>query len=51
MSREDLKEIVVKVVERLQQEQDAPSTGCTFKDSCGVDTCDATSLYAIGEEG
>lgn len=54
MSREDLKDIIKRVIESLQQEQndgDSPSTACLFYDKPPCDNCDATTKYAIGEEG
>jgi len=54
MSRKDLKDIIARVIVRLENE--APSTSCIFSDhSCDTcdtcDTCDYTTRYAIGEEG
>lgn len=48
MSREDLKEIIGRVLVRLQDE--APKPACIWADN-PCDTCDATTRYAIGEEG
>lgn len=48
MSRDELKEIIRRVIVRMQQEEPphSPLPGCTFNDNC-----DATTLYAVGEEG
>ncbi len=50
MSREDLKDIISRVLDRLQNE--APTPACLFGDqpSCD-DNCDMTTRYAVGEEG
>jgi hypothetical protein len=42
MSREDLKDIIARVLDRL-----APTPACVYGDA----PCDATTRYAIGEEG
>ena len=50
MSRNELKEIIARVIVRLENE--APKPGCIFGDcdnSC--DACDVTTYYAVGEEG
>lgn len=51
MSREDLKEIISRVVARLEEE--APKPACFFSDNpCDqCDECDITTFYAVGEEG
>ena len=46
MTREDLKEIITRVLERIQDDEEAPKPACLFGD-----TCDATTRYAVGEEG
>jgi hypothetical protein len=48
MSREDLKDIIARVVDRLQTE--APKPACIFGDNCD-NSCDVTTYYAVGEEG
>ncbi len=48
MSREDLKDIISRVLDRLQNE--APQPACLFADS-PCDSCDVTTRYAVGEEG
>ncbi len=49
MTREELKEIIRRVFERLQEEpEDAPAPACIFKDQ--PDPCDVTTYYAVGEE-
>ncbi|MCU0692086.1 MAG: hypothetical protein MUF54_11850 [Polyangiaceae bacterium] len=47
MSREDLKDIIARVVDRLQTE--APKPACLMGDGCD-NPCDTTTRYAIGEE-
>jgi hypothetical protein len=47
MNREELKEIIGRIVEKLEEE--APRPACIFGDSGG--DCDMTTRYAIGEEG
>lgn len=51
MSRNDLKEIIARVVERLAE--DTPKPACLYSDSsCDTcDGCDMTTRYAVGEEG
>jgi hypothetical protein len=44
MSREDLKDIIRRVLDRLQDESPAPA--CLFGDN----DCDMTTKYAINEE-
>jgi hypothetical protein len=53
MSREDLKDIIKRVLENLQQDQDSdsPTTACIFYDKPPCDNCDVTTRYAVGEEG
>jgi hypothetical protein len=49
MSRNELKEIIVKVIEKMQREKDegdAPTPACLFGDNC-----DATTKYGMNEEG
>ncbi len=49
MTREDLREIIARVIEQLRGDADgAPTTACVFGDDC--DTCDATTKYGIDEE-
>lgn len=53
MSRNDLKEIISRVVEKIAEEKklsksEAPAAACFWGD-CG-DTCDSTTKYAVGEE-
>ena len=47
MSRNELKEIIARIIVRLEDE--APKPGCIFGD-CDA-ACDVTTKYAIGEEG
>jgi hypothetical protein len=47
MSREELREIVLRVVEQIAEATEAPSAACIFSD----DPCDVTSWYGVGEEG
>jgi hypothetical protein len=49
MSREDLRDILCRVIERITNDE-APGAGCIFDDS-PCDTCDATTKYAVNEEG
>ncbi len=53
MIRDDLKEIILRVIERTEHTGDtddgAPAAGCLFKDA--PDPCDVTTFYAVGEEG
>ena len=49
MSREEMKELIVRVIEQLSEEADSPVSGCIYKDA--PDPCDASTLYGIGEEG
>ncbi len=44
MSREDLKDIIRRVLDRLQDE--SPTPACLFGDS----ECDMTTKYAVNEE-
>ena len=46
MNREDLREIIARVIERIEDEE-APKPACFFGDD---GECDATTRYAIGEE-
>ncbi len=47
MDRDDLKEIIIRVIEELEDEQ-SPQPACVYGDGGG---CDVTTLYAVGEEG
>ena len=47
--RKDLKEIICRVIDKVNTEDEAPVAGCLFGDTC--DSCDVTTRYAIGEEG
>lgn len=52
MNRKELKEIICRVIDCMKdqdQDETTPALGCVFGDTC--DTCDATTKYAIGEEG
>ena len=49
MSRNDLKEIIARVIVVL--ENDAPKPGCIFDDEPCDQACDMTTRYAVGEEG
>lgn len=46
MNREELKEILERIVTKMEE---APQPACIFGDD--VDPCDVTTKYAIGEEG
>jgi hypothetical protein len=46
MSRDELKEIVRRVIERIVEVTEAPGAACIFSD----DPCDITSAYSINEE-
>lgn len=52
MSRDELKEIIRAVVDKLhdeeQKERETPSAACIWGDGGG---CDVTTKYAVGEEG
>ena len=49
MSRDELKEIVIRVVEHMAGEGDSPSGACIFSDTpCDCDGY--TTYYAVGEE-
>lgn len=48
MSREELKEIVVRIIKRMS-EAGAPRPACIFSDN--PQPCDATTEYGINEEG
>jgi len=48
MDRNELKEIIVRVIEKIaKEEEQAPAAACLFYDN----PCDATTRYAVGEEG
>ena len=47
MSRDELKEVITRVIDQMNEVEEAPMPGCLF----GDDDCDATTKYAIGEEG
>ncbi len=51
MDREDLKEIILNVLNRLREPQPdgGPAPACLFGDD-GGDPCDSTTRYAIDEE-
>ena len=50
MNREELKELIVRVIERMVENEpgETPVVGCIYKDA--PDPCDASTLYGIGEE-
>lgn len=49
MKREELKELIQRVLVELNKEpEQAPRPACVYGDGGG---CDATTLYAVGEEG
>jgi hypothetical protein len=50
MSRDDLKDILCRVIENLSNDE-APEAGCLFGDQSDPDPCDVTTRYAVGEEG
>ena len=50
MSREEMKELIVQVIQKLEDDtSEAPAPACLFSDN--PDPCDMTTRYAIGEEG
>ena len=51
MTREELKEIIHAVIDRLAEPADgeAPQPACIFGDD--PTPCDVTTEYAVGEEG
>jgi hypothetical protein len=50
MSRNELKDIIARVIVRLENE--APKPACLFNDNPpDPDPCDMTTRYAVGEEG
>ena len=44
-----MKEIIIEVIEQLEEPCEAPRPACLFSDN--PDPCDATTFYAVGEEG
>lgn len=52
MSREELKEIVTRVIVTLRQDNDeTPRPACFYGDNPDPDPCDVTTFYGINEEG
>ena len=48
MNRNELKEIIIRVIDRMgETEDETPELGCLFGDG----NCDATTKYGINEEG
>lgn len=48
MTRKELKEIIVKVINKLQKKAEtAPTPACLYNDGL----CDVTTKYGINEEG
>ena len=47
MTREELKEIIARVIERVENDEEAPKPACIFGD---VPDCDYSTEYAVGEE-
>ena len=49
MDRQDLKEIIHRIIKQVQEEtdRDAPQPACIFNDNCDGGP---TTKYAIGEE-
>ena len=49
MDRQDLKEIIRRIIKKVQQEadRDAPRPACIFNDNCDGGP---TTMYAVGEE-
>ena len=47
MTRQELKEIIIDVMEQLEEPCEAPKPACLFSDN----PCDVTTFYAVGEEG
>ena len=50
MTRQDLKEIIVRVIEQVGEDEVTPVAGCIYQDT-PPEPCDATTWYGIGEEG
>ena len=52
MTREDLKDIIVRVIDNMNDDN-APACACLFSDNQCDDNpqCDITTYYAVGEEG
>ncbi len=52
MNRQEMREIIQRVLEQVQaresSEPQLPAAACVFGDG---GPCDATTLYAVGEEG
>ena len=46
MTKEELKDIIIAVIEKLQEDEEAPQPACIFGDT----PCDVTTRYAVGEE-
>jgi hypothetical protein len=47
MSRSELKEIVERIIKRVEEEaRKSPQPACIFYDN----TCDVTTMYAVNEE-
>ena len=49
MTRDELKEILVRVITEVGEQEEAPAVGYIYQDA--PDPCDATTWYGIGEEG
>ena len=49
MNREELKEIIARVIERINDEE-TPAPACLFGDVEPPPPCDYTTFYGIGEE-
>jgi len=48
MTRSELKEIITKVIKKLEEKgKTAPTPACLYGDA----PCDVTTFYAVGEEG
>jgi len=49
MERQDLKEIIHRIIKKVQEEadKDAPQPACIFNDNCDGGP---TTMYAVGEE-
>ena len=47
MSRDDLKDIIIRVIDQLNDEDPAPQPGCIL---FGDNSCDMTTKYNINEE-
>lgn len=50
MSRDEMKEILGRIIEKLRKcTEEAPTPACIFEDN-PCDQCDITTFYGVGEE-